>query len=31
MDYIITRDEAAFAMSQAPAISAAEFVQIVEG
>lgn len=31
MDYIITRDEAAFAMSKAPAITAAEFVQIVEG
>ena len=31
MDYIITRDEAAFAMSKVPAVSAAEFVRIVEG
>lgn len=31
MDYIITRDEAAFAMSKADAITAAEFVRIVEG
>ena len=31
MDYIITRDEAAFAGSKADAITAAEFVRIVEG